>query len=1042
MNKVQKNFFVFSGLIMLLVQIIGLAVCDVTAIAVTPQIDTEKELFNNEYGKAMIDYEDLGNHKVRWSVQLEKVQQEPKTRLILNLFADGKAVVPANVQTTKQTDPAISFGNKDENGQSVPQVLEMAEGSSTGSAQITFETTQALKQLTIKPQLLEVTDATKNLLAEDSEVIFDLTSKTSATTETTESQPDIQSTKSSTTEVKETTTSTSIEPKTSTSSSVDVDDAQIQTSLYTASPTTLSGTLPQGSELVISSEVDNSIGDVALTTTNGKVYTKTGNKDKTNYGNLAGYENNVYSMYGKISGAKAVVLPTDKTQLKNTIVTVKYPNVGTYKGNPIGARVTVSNFIKADETSFAGVTTPVIDFASKLYSGMVYDDIKGMDISFDFLDANGNPLVLQGESYLTFASLNSKADNDGRGAEYVFSHNTAPANVTDSTFLAKGTPTGRTNTYPYKGTDAYFGNGNFNPYDKLNDPRYVDGAVSFNINNGAKFSFGSLASRAWTSFMSSVLVPIEAAPPTKRVSEKTEWKDRNADELDILVAGQEKVNLNGKTKHSYFINQPLYSIDQSIARPTTIHFHDVLPEYVKPTGIRLLQSNGEIANLTHHISGISKDPTTNRYTLDFDLTAEEMAKVVFDGKDLTWRIDVVLDGAEDKATELGETIYMENQANVAFKKDNDILFANDTNKVKTQVVPELFSLSVEKEWKGDEAYPQLRQDITLQLQKSIDQTTWENVDTFKIAKDSKDLTKKFDVAKKMNGKMIYYRILEMIDGGGERVLGYADPEYANPRTITFESNQKVLKVTNELLMTDLSFTKVGNDEKTPLAGVGFHLTGNNGYNENVTTTADGKVDFSKLPIGSYTLIETTVPNGYQASGPWTFNVIQAADGKLQIEWSSDNPIVDDKLINTLKPFDLTVEKVDEEEQALAGAEFTLTGPDYSKVIANGPTFKFDELKPGTYTLEETKTPAGYRTIKPITMIIDELGKVTIDGDEQKDVLVTGAENNQIKLQVKNIPKSPLPATGGSGIWPILASGLLALTVVGIYFWWRKEQEVA
>lgn len=1040
MKKVRKKSFAFCGLTLLILQIVILAVCNVKAIAITEtQVDTEKRLFNNEYGSATVSYEALENQQIRWSVKLKKAEQGAATRLVLNLFADGQPIIPTNVQTTKQTDTAVSFGNQDENNQVVPQVLEASEGSSSGTAEINFETNQTMKKLAIKPQLLEVTDATKNLLAEDSEVVFDLTSKTSETTETTESQPaDIQSTNSSTTEVKETTTSTSIESKTSTSSSADVDEAQ--TSLYTAPPTTLAGALPQGSELVISSEVDNPINSVSVTTTNGEIYSKTKNADGTNYGSLNGYMNNVYSMYGKVNGAKAVVLPTNAAKLKNTTVTVTYPKVGTYKGNPVGARVTVSNFIKADETSFANIKTPVIDFASRLYSGMVYDDIKGMDISFDFLDASGNPLVLQGESYLTFASLNSRVDNDDRGAEYVFSHNNAPANVTDSTFLAKGTPTGKTNTYPYTGTDAYFGNGDFNPYDKLNNSRYVDGAVSFNINNGAKFSFGSLASRAWTSFMSSVLVPIETAPPTKRVTENTEWKDRNTDELDILIAGQEKVNLNGKTKHSYFINQPLYSVDQSIARPTTIHFHDVLPEYVKPTSVSVLQEHGTVADSISR--GFSKDPTTNRYTIDFDLTVEEMAKVVFDGKDLTWRVDVTLDGAEDQATKLGETVYMENQATVTFKKDQEVLFSNDTNDVKTQVIPELFSLSVEKDWKGDENYQQLRQDITLHLQKSIDQKKWEDVDTFKIPKNSTELTKKFDVAKKMNGQAIHYRIVEKIDNGSERVLGYANPEYADPSTITFESNQTVLKVTNELLMTDLSFTKVGNDEKTPLAGVGFQLTGNNGYDENVTTTADGKVDFSKLPIGSYTLTETTVPNGYQVSGPWTFDVIQDTEGKLQIKWTSDKPLVDGKLVNTLKPFDLTVEKVDEEGNALEGAEFTLTGPDYSKVIANGPTFKFDELKPGTYTLEETKTPAGYRTINPITLIIDELGRVTIDGDEQKDVLITGTENNQIKLQVKNIPESPLPATGGSGIWTILASGFLATATVGIYFWRRKEQEVA
>lgn len=295
----------------------------------------------------------------------------------------------------------------------------------------------------------------------------------------------------------------------------------------------------------------------------------------------------------------------------------------------------------------------------------------------------------------------------------------------------------------------------------------------------------------------------------------------------------------------------------------------------------------------------------------------------------------------------------------------------------------------------------------------------------------------------------------MINGAEGHVLGYSDPSYSEPRIISVDNadaNGKlpVLTVTNTLLTTDFSFVKVGNNENSPLKGVEFNVTGDNGYNMS-DSSDDGTVAFSDLPYGKYTMTETKTPDGYKTAGPWNFKVKEKDNettGKREVEvvWEKA-PFVDGKLINKLNPYDLTVNKVDENDEALEGATFQLVGKDvtYNETINTGSSFKFTDLAPGTYTLTETVAPGGYNAIQhEIEIVINQDGTVTVSGTEgaSKDVQLNVDKNNTISFKVANKPKSPLPATGGPGTWIFMATGALALTATGLYFIRRKDQEVA
>lgn len=379
----------------------------------------------------------------------------------------------------------------------------------------------------------------------------------------------------------------------------------------------------------------------------------------------------------------------------------------------------------------------------------------------------------------------------------------------------------------------------------------------------------------------------------------------------------------------------------------------------------------------------------------------------------------------------------------------------------TNTYIEPLNLTVHKEWQGDEKYKDYtRKDIQLVLQQKTTSTGWKDYDTFELKKGDTIFDKDFEVPSKVyvetkDGEKVLedaqYQVVEVLTGSNPkqyRVPGYAAPVNSPESTSDTEST---LTVTNTLLTKDLSFTKYDNNGTTPLSGITFEVVGDNGFTQSVTTDDTGKVDFTGLPVGNYTLTEKNIPVGYDEKvGPWKFAVVDNEDkeGTLSIEWSTENdPQLKENgsIVNKLKPFDLTVNKTNDQGNPLSGAVFTLNGEEFPATVSeDGTSFTFTGLTaPGTYTLHEKEAPDGYRGLaKDIVIVIDEFGKVTIDGEEQTNVLVDGEGNNQITMTVENDPKAPLPSTGGPGTLLFTLIGMVTLGAAGMYVFFRKDQEVA
>lgn len=160
---------------------------------------------------------------------------------------------------------------------------------------------------------------------------------------------------------------------------------------------------------------------------------------------------------------------------------------------------------------------------------------------------------------------------------------------------------------------------------------------------------------------------------------------------------------------------------------------------------------------------------------------------------------------------------------------------------------------------------------------------------------------------------------------------------------------------------------------------------------------------------------------------------------------------DDK--NIVFTYKVVVNKVDQNNKALAGAEFTLSkvkADNTSETVKtftltgnaekDATTFIASGLDDGTYVLKETKTPAGYNTIADqyFTITADhdtesadpQLTKLSGDkltGSAQATITFTpNTKDGSLTTDVVNEKGSNLPSTGGAGTRALYTAGVILL----------------
>lgn len=153
-----------------------------------------------------------------------------------------------------------------------------------------------------------------------------------------------------------------------------------------------------------------------------------------------------------------------------------------------------------------------------------------------------------------------------------------------------------------------------------------------------------------------------------------------------------------------------------------------------------------------------------------------------------------------------------------------------------------------------------------------------------------------------------------------------------------------------------------------------------------------------------------------------------------------------------------VNKVDQDNQPLTGAEFTLSKKmkDGSlkevAVVKNdaGTQFSFKGLDDGEYVLKETKTPAGYNTIADVTFTVtaehdilsDSPALTSLSGTAASGELTFTADKTagSLTTNVENKKGSILPSTGSVGTTMLYIAGAILVLGAGILLITKKRME--
>ena len=236
----------------------------------------------------------------------------------------------------------------------------------------------------------------------------------------------------------------------------------------------------------------------------------------------------------------------------------------------------------------------------------------------------------------------------------------------------------------------------------------------------------------------------------------------------------------------------------------------------------------------------------------------------------------------------------------------------------------------------------------------------------------------------------------------------------------------------------ITLTKVDfNDPDTPLEGVEFGIFSSEKCKEEdlvatIVTGKDGIATSEGLPLETYYVKETKAKDNYMLSDT-VYTVTLEEDGKTV-------PVTKDPIKNRSTLGSIRLEKYKADGKTpLGGVTFSLAGQDgktQSLTTKADGIVTFEGLKPGKYTITETKTAAGMTLLaEPITVTLP----LTMTEQEAKK---SGADLTKgylhsdgnyyfydLTYRVTNNATLDMPASGGHG-FPIAVCGA-ALAAAGI-----------
>lgn len=234
--------------------------------------------------------------------------------------------------------------------------------------------------------------------------------------------------------------------------------------------------------------------------------------------------------------------------------------------------------------------------------------------------------------------------------------------------------------------------------------------------------------------------------------------------------------------------------------------------------------------------------------------------------------------------------------------------------------------------------------------------------------------------------------------------------YTLTETVNINSRDQSQIITNTIKLGSLRLTKV-DENGNPVTGARFRLSNPSNTREFDLSQASS-VTVGAIPFGTYTLTETTTPEGFVPIAPQTIEI--------------NETIMERTITNRRTSGSLTIQKTGAGGQAISGAEFTLTG-------INGTTGSFtsqptgvdgrtiiNDLPHGEYSIEETKVPAGYRKMNNAAVTIDS---------SSREISFTNEQLPLGELRIRNTREGGAPLAG-AGFTAVLGDASYTSTISG------------